>query len=544
MSGARAAGAVLLGLLLGGVAAAEDEPTPPGAEVVYRTSEEVAARLRALEQAGRRVVEYGRSAGGRPLLALRVGTAEAPVVLVHGGLGARDAAGTAACLHLAERLAAGEDPEAANVAWLLVPAPNPDALDAFLAGKPRAGGTDVDRDLDGRRGEDGPSDLDGDGEVLVMRRPSARGTFAAGDEPPKDGKAMGDPRLLVEKGVDVRRETSYERHDEGLDDDGDGEVNEDPPGLDLTRQMSGWTEEKAPWRGDGPFAGYAPETKALMDLSFETTGLIAWYGFASEGPRILRASESGKVADDDDPLYGKVAEALKAKVGLETQKASDGAQPNPGSDLDWAAGHLWVPAFRVPVWRIPKEEASGRERKDADELDWLLWNDRVLGGKGFQAWTPFDHPTLGKVEIGGWRRFSRWEPPADLLAGAVKGVSAAPLVHARFRPVLEADVEVEAKGAGVHAVVVRVRNRGDGPTDTTSAANRKRAMGVRASFAPAEGAEVLGGPAVADLGVVGAGAASKETTWLVRRAAGAGALGTLRLRHRASAPVEREVRTP
>jgi hypothetical protein len=439
----------------------------------------------------------------------------------------------------------GETAPLAQVAFLLVPAPNPDALDAFLAGKPRAGGIDVDRDRDDRRGEDGPEDVDGDGEILRMRRRADRGAWTVEEKPAKDGKVLSDARLLVEKGVDVRRAVSYEAFDEGLDDDGDGEVNEDPPGLDLARQLAGASEEKGPWRGDGPFPGAAPEAKALMDLSYETIALVAWYGFTSEGPAILRAGEESKVADLDDALYAPIAEALKAATGLDVRKASDvpGRAPNPGSDLDWASVHLTVPAFRVPVWRIAKEEANGRERKDPDEVDWLLWNDRVLGGAGFVAWKPFEHPTLGSVEIGGWKRFTRHEPPRDLLGGAVRAVSGAPLVHARFRPVLLPEAEVEPAGEGLFRVAVRARNRGDAPTDTSSAVKRRRASGVRATFAPAPGARAVGGPVQADLGTVEAGQASSEVVWLVRKAGG-GALGAVRLRHPVAGEATLEVMAP
>lgn len=37
-----------------------------------------------------------------------------------------------------------------------------------------------------------------------------------------------------------------------------------------------------------------------------------------------------------------------------------------------------------------------------DELKLLEWSDRELGGQMFVPWHPFDHPQLGKVEIGGW----------------------------------------------------------------------------------------------------------------------------------------------
>ncbi|MFM8979786.1 MAG: M14 family zinc carboxypeptidase [Planctomycetia bacterium] len=99
----------------------------------------VAARLAAWRGRGVDVVAetYGQSAGGRSLQVLRLGgRAGAPCVLVHGGLGANDAAGTAAVLDLAERLASAES-GAAREAWQLAfaspphsPAP---ALDEALA---------------------------------------------------------------------------------------------------------------------------------------------------------------------------------------------------------------------------------------------------------------------------------------------------------------------------------------------------------------------------------------------------------------------------
>ena len=111
------------------------------------------------------------------------------------------------------RRPAGAEAPTAGLGYLVIPAPHPDGLASFLAGKgwPH-GGPDVDRDLDGRAGEDGPDDLDGDGEVLWMRRKLPEGTFVARRRrPPKDGKVFGDPRLLKDAGVDARRAVSYGR---------------------------------------------------------------------------------------------------------------------------------------------------------------------------------------------------------------------------------------------------------------------------------------------------------------------------------------------
>ena len=512
-------------------------------------------RLEALKGPGASLSTYGTSAGGRPLHLLRIGRADLPQVLVHGGMGDRDAAGTAAALEFAERLARGPgtakpDP-LDSVGFLVIPAPNPDALEAFFAGKGERGGGSVDRDRDGKRGEDGPDDLDGDGEILTMRRKSVSGAFAADDAPPKaDGKKMGDPRLVKDAGVDARREVSFERPvPEGTDGDGDGEVDEDGPGLDLTRQFAGVWDEPGPWPGEGPFPGFAPEVKALMDLSYETAHLVAWYAFTSEGPRIERPSERNKevakAAEADDGLYGKIAAEWKSASGLETRRAWErpGAAGNPGSDLDWAATHLGLVAARVPVWRIDKEEGNGRDRADPDELDWLLWDERARGGKGFVPWHEAKHPQWGTVEVGGWRRFTRYEPPADLLPAAVRRVVGVPAVHAGCAPGVEPVLEVEAAGAGVFRVKVRAANRGGGPTDTSAAERGRRAMGVRLSFAPAAGAEVLGGPPVQAVGTIAAGGVSGEVVWIVRRT-GAGPLGTATAFHRVAGTAKREVATP
>jgi hypothetical protein len=551
--------ALLLPLGVGPLGADDPAPSAEPEEMTYVTSAEVAARLADLEQAAARggprtsVSEYGKSARGTPLLALWVGEPGRPLVLVHGGLAANDAAGTRACLHLAQRLAAGDGAEAlARVAYVLIPAPNPDALDDFLLGMPRAGGGALDRDLDGRTGEDGPDDVNGDGAVTRMRRRSPRGTWALASEVELKDTPATDARRMLEKGLDPARAASYELFEEGRDDDGDGVLGEDPPGMDLTRNMAGWWDHQGPWGGEGPYAGSAPETRALMEFSFGLTNLVAWYGFRAEGPWLLRANEHGSHADADNALYDGLGAALTAHTGIGVKRASEatGGVRNPGSDLDWAAVHLGVPAFALPVWRIAKEAAHKVDRPCADETDWLLWNDRVLGGSGFAPWTPFEHPTLGPVEIGGWKRFTRHEPPPRFLGDAVRSVAPAPLVHARFVPALALDLEVEDRGDGLFRLKVRARNRGTAPTEPALAAARKLAHPVRVTLALEDGVERLGGPVVGDAGVLAPGASSAPLTWLVKRSAprpgraNEPLLGALTASHRVAGRVTIEVKAP
>lgn len=538
-------------------ALAEEQASRPEAGLVaYRAGPDleafVAGRVAAWRGRGVSVEAgvYGQSAGGRPLVWLRLGNPQAPgVVLVHGGLAANDAAGTAAVLALAERLCSPEGATARQgLRWLLLPAPNPDALASFLSGQPRAGGGAQDRDLDGRAGEDGPEDLDGDGEVRWLRRPQALGAWASGEQVGKEGTPERDARLMLERGVDAARASSYDLQREGRDSDGDGRVDEDPPGLDLTRAFAGVWDHQGPWGGEGAFPGAAPEVQALMDLSLAEPGLVAWYGFRSEGPLLLRASEHGEAAEADRALYDRLGMALRERTGLGLRKASELARVrNPGSELDWASAHLGVVAVSIPVWRIPKQAAHGAERDAPDEVDWLLWADASLPAGAFQPWTPFQHPELGSVELGGWARFTRHEPPASLLEPAVAAVCAAPLAQAGLLPTLGLQAVVRDLGGGLHDVRVQVLNRGSWPTETPLAVARRLAHPVLLGLETGAGVERVAGPAVADAGVLEAGQGSSEQRWLLRsgptRPAGS-PLGLLRARHRRAGVATQEVRAP
>jgi hypothetical protein len=108
--------------------------------------------------------------------------------------------------------------------------------------------------------------------------------------------------------------------------------------------------------------------------------------------------------------------------------------------------------------------ASEGDFVEGIDLRLLQWMD---GEKidGFVSWTPFKHPTLGDVEIGGFKPYSTTNPPvakiADLGASHAKF---ALYLTSIFPKVKIAKTEATALGGGVYRIKADVENTGFLPT--------------------------------------------------------------------------------
>ena len=68
----------------------------------------------------------------------------------------------------------------------------------------------------------------------------------------------------------------------------------------------------------------------------------------------------------------------------------------------------------------PKDSAGADPKQKA----LLAFSDKDLQGAGFVAWTPFKHPQLGDVEIGGFAPYARDDTAACDDQGAPRGTGA------------------------------------------------------------------------------------------------------------------------
>jgi hypothetical protein len=165
------------------------------------------------------------------------------------------------------------------------------------------------------------------------------------------------------------------------------------------------------------------------------------------------------------------------------------------------------------------DEKKPDKPADEDAAAWLAYSDEQRGGAGFVNWTPFTHPTLGEVELGGFIPGFQMNPPASDL-DALAGKQAEFLVElASKRPRLRnLDPEVSRLASGLYRIRFAITNEGLLPTVTSMSAQARAVTPtiVRLSV-PVE--SIVAGERVARIWTIGGGGRSTHE-WIVRVADG------------------------
>ncbi|MEE8584459.1 MAG: M14 family zinc carboxypeptidase, partial [Acidobacteriota bacterium] len=497
----------------------------------YHSVEEIESYLQAVTQRYSnlaRLREIGRSRAGRPILAVEIHNpetgpdSEKPAFYLDGNIHGGEALSAEGALffihHLLSRYR--QAPEIRQLvdqnAFYVVPLVNPDGR-AISIDKPenhRWNIRPMDEDGDGRMDEDPPEDLDGDGRILRMRLADPQGRWKV---------SAADPRLMVRRnGSEPDGEGKYYRiFSEGLDNDGDGRFNEDRVGgVDLNRNFpANWHPAQF---ASGPYPLSEPESRALAEYITSHPNIAAVHTYHTSGGLLLRfptlADQDWDFPESDLQDYRAIAEEGVPLTGYdnyayEKKKIVDLMKPGHGVFNDWASSVFGVLAMTTEMWG----HAIGQGQEAL-----LEWNDRVLKGEGFIDWKPFEHPQLGKVELGGWDRWSISSPPESMIEAELERNNQWVLTFARRLPRLaisEAAAQ-PADRAGHFRIQAQVANRGWMPTATAYAAEvLKTARPVQVSLILGN-AVLAEGEAEVSLGVLpGAreeGPVARALEWQVR----------------------------
>jgi hypothetical protein len=235
---------------------------------------------------------------------------------------------------------------------------------------------------------------------------------------------------------------------------------------------------------------------------------------------------------NDLEVFRHVAERYKEITGIRqlppTRKAA-------GAFHEWGYFQFGVPAFATPGATLPPPASAGSGAKvtdgpapvipppassgdggpGADDGRLLAW----IGAARPDAivpWTPFQHPTLGAVEIGGWRPFAA-VPPASAVTPLV-----AP--HMRFLVELStfvprvgvASVTATRLGGGLYRVRAEVENRGRWPTALQHAVTARAVKPVLVQIDVEPAAIVSGAPRNQFFPTLAGSGRRERIEWIVR----------------------------
>ena len=496
----------------------------------YHTSEEIEWWMRKWAADYPNLVslyQVGESFGGRAIWQMTLTNkstgrdTDKPAAFFEGGRHSGEITATESAFYLAWYLLENYGKDAAikrlldEKAMYIRPLNNPDGSDMYrlTAQANRSSVRPMDNDGDGLLDEDPGEDLDGDGYIRQMRVHVGAGKGTSVID------SAADPKGRVMRTVGAGR-GNYMMYAEGIDNDGDGRINEDGVGgLDLHRNYpTNWRPETGgdstrrgfTQGGAGAFPLSEPETRAvfLWVMSHPNIGVVN--SMDTSVPMHLRGPSTCEQAECMYPSDLKHYLHFDS-VGLSITKypwagdvyrtyATRGAanpetaDPQPlfghGPDFGYFGfGAIW---YGDELWNGGRERDYNNDgRIDAPEV--LRYCDEEFGGRCYQNWTKAFHPVYGEVEVGGYNpKFFSQNGPPEVLERWAGRQAMFNLYMAQSLPKVEITAATvtavrNARDSATHEVRVTVRNTGRLPTALEQAKRVKIVQPDRLAVVPARG---------------------------------------------------------
>ncbi|MHB1037963.1 MAG: M14 family metallopeptidase [Pirellulales bacterium] len=437
----------------------------------YADATKLLRQLAETHSARCRLVSLGKSYGGREMWLLTIANfengkeTEKPAFWIDGGIHANEIQGAEAALYSAWYLLEmyGRNPAVTRLvdqrAFYIVPMMSPDSRDAHMhkpnsTSTPRGGQLPTDDDRDGLADEDGPDDLDGDGNITQMRVRDPNGRW----KPHPDF-----PNLMIQAEPDEKGQYTL-LGEEGYDNDGDGRVNEDPEGgYDPNRDWPWNWQPDYVQNGARDYPLALQENRAVADFIIAHPNIAGAQSYHNSGGMILYGP--GGKEDHFDPADTAVYKAIAKKgelmlpgyrgmnIGAELYEVF-------GGELDWLHAMQGVfgftnemfPAFNL--FRRPSEGGFMGKAEDLHQFDKYL-----LLGEGVVPWHEVNHPQFGKIEVGGLKKEWVRQPPSFLLEEECHRNMAFTLYHADQMPKVRVDsIHARPLSTGLVEVTAVVAN--------------------------------------------------------------------------------------
>ena len=446
-----------------------------------------------------RLASIGKSYEGRDIWVLIVTNfatgpdLEKPAFWVDGNIHATEVSPSTAALYLINKLLTtyGDDPRVTYAldsrAFYIIPRLNPDGAEWALADVPKYIRSSTrpwprEDQLDGLIEED----IDKDGRILQMRIKDPHGSWKIHPD---------EPRLMMHRAPDDPPGGDYYRLlPEGRLQNYDGVlIKMAPPlqGLDINRNFPAFWERSE--RGAGTHPGSEPEIRATIEFVIahpNITGAISYHTFSGVHLRPPTKDPESKMDQGDLRTYRKIGEKATALTGYPAISIYHDFKYDPNEYIkgvfdDWLYEQQGVYAWTTEIWSVQAQAGI----KDYKYIEWfadhpiehdlqiIKWFDDELDGEGIIDWYEYDHPQLGKVELGGWHTMHTWRnPPPSLLEKEIAPLAEHALWQCLVSPKLEL-YSLEAVTHGdAHKVRLVVHNTGWLPTNVSNKAVKMGAV--------------------------------------------------------------------
>ncbi len=385
--------------------------------------------------------ELGKSHEGQPIWLLTLTNQDTgpdtgkPALWIDANIHATEITGTTTSLRIAQALLSGHgsDERATrlldNAVYYIVPRLNPDGARLAMSDNPRFIRSGVrpypfDEKQEGLHSQD----IDGDGRILQMRVPDANGEWKV---------SSLDARLLEKRSPDEHGGQYYRLFNEGLLEDFDGYLIKVPrphQGLDFNRNFPAQWRTESEQAGAGPFPASEPEIRAAIAFITSHPNINVALTYHTFSRVILRPFGTKPDEDMDTSdlwVYKKLGEIGTALTGYRSVSTYHDFKYHPKEVItgvfdDWMFESLGIFAFTVEQWDLPTEAGIAdrkfmewfRQHPHEEDLQILKWADEHAAKDAYVDWYEFDHPQLGKVELGGWNFMYSWRNPPHTLIGA------------------------------------------------------------------------------------------------------------------------------
>lgn len=167
------------------------------------------------------------------------------------------------------------------------------------------------------------------------------------------------------------------------------------------------------------------------------------------------------------------------------------------------------------IEKMPQQK--GGEREEHPDLYILEWSDSQLNGKGFVEWTSFQHPTLGKVEIGGFIPYLKTNPPPSKMKKPITFHTDFYLDLMGRLPELNIHKsEVEPLDKNMYRVKLYLSNTGWFPTSTAQGRRAQTAWPIRVELETSGSQVVFSGKKIETIPYIGGSGDVRKLEWTVR----------------------------